>query len=249
VRRTWLENISPVLIEDDRVRAALVAVMEISALKITEEKLAQALRLQKLLHRELVHRVANNFQLVGSMLHLQGRRSEVPGVAQALNDAADRIQAMGIIHRKLYTNQPDLGAPELVSYLRELCEDLASVYAGVPDHPQLTFRGEGEIRLSFDRSLLLAMIVAELVTNAFKYAYEPGTRGEITVALERLGDNKAALSVVDQGRGLPESLDPARSSGLGMLIARSNARQLGSELEVDRTPPGVRFHIVLSMDE
>jgi PAS domain S-box-containing protein len=249
VRGAWLENISPVLIEDGRVRAALVAVMEITTLKHTEERLAQSLRLQKLLHRELVHRVANNFQVVSSMLHLQGRRAEMPGVADALNTAADRIQAMGIIHRKLYANQPELAAPELVSYLRELCDDLASIYAGVPDHPELVFRGEGEIRLSFDRSIMVAMIVAELVTNAFKYAYPQGNDGEIIVSIERVGDTELELSVRDYGRGLPEGLDPRSSKGLGMLVARSNARQLGSELEVDRTPPGVCFRLKLVISE
>jgi two-component sensor histidine kinase len=155
---------------------------------------------------------------------------------------------MGIIHRKLYANQPELGAPELVSYLRELCEDLTSAYAGVPHHPELVFRGEGEVRLSFDRSIMLAMIVAELVTNAFKYAYPPATSGEIVVALDHTGATQVVLSVADHGRGLPDGFDPGRSKGLGMLVARSNARQLGSELEVDRTPPGVCFRLALQTD-
>lgn len=213
-----------------------------------EDQLEQALRLQKLLHRELVHRVANNFQVLSSLLHLQGRNSEVPGVAEELNDAADRIQAMGIIHRKLYADQPELGAPELVSYLRELCHDLASVYAGVSEHAQIVFHGTGEIRVSFDRCIMLAIIVAELVTNAFKYAYAPGTRGEIMVSLQRENEAHVLLTVADRGRGLPENFETT-SKGLGMLVARSNARQLGTDLEIDRTPPGVKFSIRLRIDE
>ena len=75
----------------------------------------------------------------------------------------------------------------------------------------------------------LGFIANELITNAAKY----GT-GRITVSLEANPEKGYALSVCNDGPGLPEGFDPAASKGLGMKIIRSLVGRIGGELRIDR---------------
>ena len=70
----------------------------------------------------------------------------------------------------------------------------------------------------------------ELITNAVKY----GT-GRITVSLEPNPEKGYALSVSNDGPGLPEGFDPADRKGLGMRIIRSLVKQIGGELRNGET--------------
>lgn len=243
-RRTWLAHISPILGDDGRVRALLVTVADVTAQKQTEEKLRTALEAQKLLHREIVHRVANNFQMVGSVLRLQARRTE-PAAAEVISATARRIQAMGLVHRKLYSSQHEIGTSELVGFLRELSHDLAETLVVPENQRSLVFESDEQIKLDIDRTVKIGIVVTELVTNAFKYAYKPNEKGVVTVAVSRQGP-EIVVSVRDQGRGLPDDLDIEHSPGLGMTIALAQAQQLGCKLHVERREPGTEFRLHIS---
>ena len=85
--------------------------------------------------------------------------------------------------------------------------------------------------MAFDerRSKVVRDFIAnELITNAVKY----GT-GRITVSLEVNPEKAYALSVSNDGPGLPEGFDPADCKGLGMRIIRSLVKQIDGELLIN----------------
>jgi two-component sensor histidine kinase len=99
--------------------------------------------------------------------------------------------------------------------------------------------------LGLDRAIPCGLIINELVSNALKYAFPQGRRGEILVGLLRDGVGKLILTVKDNGVGLPEDMDIDDTPSLGLQLVNTLVRQLDGTIEVDRRG-GTEFKMVLA---
>ena len=193
---------------------------------------------QEVLLREVNHRVANSLQLIASLVHLQAGALEDEVARAALRDTQARIAAVMQVHRRLYTSD-DVQNVDMGEYLGGLVGELQqSLVAGA--------RGEHAIRLSAepillnpDKAVSLGVVVAELVTNAFKYAYAAGEQGEVRVDFRAEPADRVRLVVEDDGRGM-DGKATARGTGLGQRVIASMARSLNSKVEYDPTHRGAR---------
>jgi two-component sensor histidine kinase len=77
------------------------------------------------------------------------------------------------------------------------------------------------------------MILCELLTNVFKYAFPDGRSGSADVSVTA-ADGHMHLSVSDDGVGLPEDFHPDQSSSFGWQLIRNLTAQLGGSARVDR---------------
>ena len=128
-------------------------------------------------------------------------------------------------------------------YIEDLCRDF-SMMLSLEGRADRVIVVEGvEIELPAGTAIPLGFIANELITNAAKY----GT-GRITVILERNPEKGYALSVSNDGPGLPEGFDPAERKGLGMRIIRSLVERIGGELRIGRCDKneGARFTVLFS---
>jgi two-component sensor histidine kinase len=206
-----------------------------------ERDLRGALDRQRMLMREVNHRVNNSLQIVGSMLHLQSRRTENLEVQHQLTEAATRVAAIARAHNRLYRTD-EFTTLDLGAYISDLCADFSQstpaceIVVSTPDH----------VVLSTDRAITVALLINELITNIAKYAYPSGQcRAWVTVS--RDGET-ITLSVRDQGVGLPPDVDETTSKGLGMRLVGAFAKQLGGSVEVKRLQPGTEFVASFSIE-
>lgn len=210
------------------VEITLIHMMEVSLDRLQEERResARLAEQRRVLFQELQHRVANNLAIVSSVLALQGRRAGAGSTtALALEDARERLATMARIHRRLY--DPTSASCNLPLYLEEFSRDLVSA-----SRREISTRVVAErFDLDVSRLTTLSLLVAELVTNALKHAFEAGRRGgEIVISLCADEEARLTLSVSDNGKGLPDGFAEAPPSGLGTQIVASLARQLGGEI-------------------
>jgi two-component sensor histidine kinase len=188
-------------------------------LKQTEELVEK----QNLLSREANHRLLNSLQMVSSLLFMQGRQASDTAIIEQLNVAARRVATIGNVHRRLHAmDQAD--TIELKPYLSALCEDLTGLLPGKEPERALILEGI-DIKVPAAIGVPLGLIVSEMITNAAKYA-----KGKITVSLRKHPLKGYALSVSDDGPGLPVGFDPKESKGLGMSIISSLVNEIGGEL-------------------
>lgn len=191
-------------------------------------------RLEALLG-EVNHRVANSLQLVAAMVRLQANALDDDSAKNALADTQRRIEAIGQVHRRLYTSN-DVESVDMRDYLGALVEELAGTWSSDAAPRRLILVAE-PIRLPTDRAVSLGVIVTELVTNACKYAYG-AQAGEVRVALAREGDG-FLLAVEDDGCGIAPDATP-RGTGLGTQLIAAMARSLRSAVEYDPGHRGTR---------
>lgn len=194
----------------------------------------------ELLLREVNHRVANSLALVAGLAYMQAQSMADPAAKAALEEMQARINAIAGIHRRLYTSD-DVRFVEIDAYLKGLLEELqAAMQASGREH---SIRLEAEpIRVPTDKAVSVGVIVTELVTNAYKYAYPPGTRGDVRVSIARERADRVALVVEDDGIGW-RGHGQARGSGLGSRIVKAMASDLKSAVDFDAAHAGTRVTV------
>jgi chemotaxis protein methyltransferase CheR len=195
---------------------------------------------QAMLTQEFEHRLVNGLQLISSLLSVQGRNATTAEASHQLTTAASRVAALGRVHHRLHLLD-HLDRVEFKQYLTHLCEDLSRLLCEDTADCAIMVEGAGA-EIPTATAIPLGFIVNELITNAVKYA-----KGNITVRFETSPAGHA-LSVGDEGPGLPAGFAPMRSKGLGMRIVLSQVKQIRGALDIQSGDNGLgtRFTVTFS---
>ena len=193
---------------------------------------------QAVMLREMNHRVANSLQLITSLIELQSRRVRDPEAKGLLQQAAERVDAVTRVHRRLYTSG-EVGTVQMDQYLAGLVGELNRATAAEGEAGPITLRAE-PVRIETDRAVSIGLIVNELVTNALKYAYPGKQAGPVRVVLDRAG-RSTRLVVEDDGVGTGSGAP--QGSGLGRTIVNAMASQLRAIVAQDEAHRGARFTV------
>jgi PAS domain S-box-containing protein len=218
-------------------------VKDVTERKLAEEKIKAALVEKELLLRELNHRVKNNLQVINSLLNLQAHKIKDEEVRGILRESHSRIKSIAMVHEKLYSSS-DFSRIDMKEYLNSLVRSIAHSFNIVDDAVSLKVMADEGIWFNMDMVVHCGLIVNELVTNAFKYAFPGNRKGEVCVELKAGKNNVYELVVRDNGIGLPKELDLQSSQTLGLELVNILARQLG-EIKLLRTE-GTAFKITLN---
>jgi two-component sensor histidine kinase len=196
----------------------------------TVRRQEERLRRKDMLIREVDHRVKNGFQALVSLLRMEAGRRRLEPVAEVLQRSCSRIEALAAVHDMLHA-QRRADALDVGAYVRTVCASLGRVLGA--DGRERTLLVEVELlRLGPEAAQALALVVNELVTNAFRHAFAPGRPGPVRVTGRRTSRGGCRLSVADDGDGLPDGLDLGSGGGLGHRLVEMMAEQLGAEIEV-----------------
>lgn len=197
-------------------------------LERANDRIQQALSEKVTMLREIHHRVKNNLQVISSLLDLQRGRVLAPEAAEALQEGIYRVKSIALIHQRLYQSE-SLAEIAFDAYLGELCQSLAATLAVPATDVELRIEAEGVV-LPIDIAAPLGMIVNELVTNAYKYAFADRPTGSLTVQLAQAPEAGYVLRVADDGPGLPGGSLPDEPETLGLMLVRLLCRQLQGSL-------------------
>jgi two-component sensor histidine kinase len=199
-------------------------------LRQEEARSAALARDRETLFKELQHRISNNLGIVSALLNLQRADVEDPKAKHALTEAATRLQLIAKIHRKLH--DPAGAQLRFGPFLEDLCRDILEA-SGARNIVCLVTAADAQI--APERTIPLALIVTELISNALEHGFEAGRPGTIRIdfAPERPGSREQVLTVSDDGAGLPDGFSLENATGLGLRIVKSLTRQLDGRLVME----------------
>jgi len=199
---------------------------------ITTRKRAEEAAHQAVLLKEIHHRVKNNLQVISSLLSLQLGHIKNEQALELFRESQNRVKAMAMIHEILYQSK-DLARIELVRYLRSLTDNLFRSYGVRPDVIRLVLEID-EGFLGVDTAIPCGLIINELVSNALKYAFPAGRRGQVRIGLRTQEEpRRFTLVVQDDGVGFPQGVDFRNTESLGLRLVNTLTEQLGGTIELD----------------
>jgi len=213
---------------------------EIQQRKQAEATIQASLDEKVLLLREIHHRVNNNLQIIISLIKLQTRTLEDAEMKQVLSGMRNRVQAMSLVHEKLYQSK-SLTSIDIADYTRFLATQLFAFY-GV-DHRRVELHTEMEKSLlDIETAIPLGLIINELISNALSHAFPDDRTGTITIRSHLTGD-LISLVIADDGIGMSPDYDWRGGASLGFRLVNSLVDQLGGTIE-KKTGPGTTFNIL-----
>lgn len=205
-----------------------------------EDFLKKSLAEKDVLLREVHHRVKNNMQIISSILSMQSRNIDDPKLKDVLQESQNRIHSMALIHENLY-NHKSLANIMFSSYVKSLCGNIARTYANQQANVQFDYQID-DAYLPMDIAIPCGLIINELISNSFKYAFVNQPKGIISIHFKNIQDDDFVLIVADNGIGIPDHINILKTKSLGMKILHKLVQQIEGEIQNDFSN-GTKFSI------
>jgi len=196
-------------------------------LKQSLSEQAELLSEKDVLMKEIHHRVKNNLQVISGLLELQSKAVNDEAAKDALMEGRNRVRSIALIHQNLYQFE-NLSSIELKRFVNDLCRQVENIYK---QQNKIVINIEVPVLyLDIDSAVPLGLIMNELLTNSFKYAFNDTRTGEINLQIQTHADGNYVLFYTDNGPGLPLDFDLNRATTLGLQLINDLSRQIGGKV-------------------
>lgn len=236
--RCFDSKVEPLHDVDGKLIGAIGIALDITERKLAEERFKISLKEKELLLKEIHNRVKNNLQVISSLLNLQAGYIKDEHARERFKESRDRLKAMALIHEKLYQSE-DLTSIDFAGYIRNLVVHLFRSHQ-VNAHAVTLHLDVDPINLDIDRAMPCGLIINELVANSLTYAFPNGATGEIRIDFHENAHKQIALTVGDNGIGLPTDLDFRDTESLGFQLVNTLADQIQGTITLERNG-GTKF--------
>jgi len=227
--------------EKGEVSGIFAAARDITERKRAKEQLHASLREKDILLREIHHRVKNNMQVISSLLDIQARASGKLQLIEMLHESQRRIQAMALVHEKLYASQ-DFSRIDMAGYVDTLSQELFQSYKVNPWKIEMIVQTDG-VYLDINKGISCGLILNELISNALKHAFPGDRQGELQIIIGVTENTEIEIVVRDNGVGLPDDVDIHQPRTVGLHLVNGLVKnQLDGQIEV-RRDNGTEFRI------
>jgi len=230
------ENVIPVNIsrgkisgQDRKDEGYVFVASDISSEKKAQQKISESLREKEVLLAEIHHRVKNNLAVISGLLQMQMWESENENAKSALQQSHLRVQSIALVHEKLYQSE-SLSYIQFDRYLLDLLQTIADIYIG--DESDIDINSNlNALTLNVNQAIPCALLINELVINAFKYAFENIDEGTINIEVQKDGQ-QVLVKVSDNGHGFAKNDELGENPSLGLELVDTLVEQLNGELKL-----------------
>ncbi len=183
----------------------------------------------EVLMKEIHHRVKNNLQVVSSLLDLQSHTITDSQASAAIKEGKNRVQSMALIHQNLYS-EGNIKGIMVKEYISNLVQSLSDSYNISNEKVKVNINID-DLNLDVDTMIPLGLVLNELVSNSFKYAFTEKHSGVLNILLQEK-DEKLHLKVSDNGVGFPTDVDVKSAKSFGLKMIKAFAQKLKATLDI-----------------
>ncbi len=187
--------------------------------KQKEEHIIRNLAEKNILLKELYHRTKNNMQVISSMLRIQSQQSDDEFVHESFKEIVQKIQAMALVHQKLYQAE-DLSRINLKEYIEDILESLMQSYNIRTALFSYSLDLEN-VFVTIDSATPLGLVLNELISNVFKHSFPDNRKGKLTISMEQEENGDINIQLKDNGVGLPPGFNPEKTESMGLKTVYS----------------------------
>jgi two-component sensor histidine kinase/PAS domain-containing protein len=223
-----LRRFFPVLNAEGKFAFMIGYGIDISKMKTQELSLEHSLQEKEALLGEVHHSVKNNLTLIVALLEINSSHEKDELVKKYFNEIRNRISAMALIYDKLYRSEV-FNRINLRDYILALTNSLQQSFPHV--RRDCVDLDVDEIYIDNKNAVPLALLINELLSNAFVHAFVKSELPKLFLALKNTSDG-ILLSVNDNGPGLPDGVDPNKGKTFGFKLIGLFARQLKGKLTI-----------------
>ncbi len=233
--------LSPVYDVAGGIRSVLGVSRDITPMILAQQQLREAMDEKIALYAELEHRVKNSLAMIQSLLVLEENQHGDDSIKNVIKKIRTRLQTIIELYTLLRGKELDMKIP-LKDYLESICHAVELSYKK-PDQIIELHTTIEPITVEAKMATNIGLIVNELLTNAFKHAFNTvDSRGVIQVGA-RLNDAMLELTIEDNGVGFPEHYEYFSSKGLGAKLTNHLVEQMNGVFSFANLSKGVRINI------
>lgn len=210
-------------------------------LEFQKTTISKSLFEKEILLKEIHHRVKNNMQVISSLLNLQKNTTENKEVEYVIGETQNRIQAIALVHQKLYQSK-DIEGVNFEGYLTELIDLQMNVFDNKKAPLNLVVNVPEGIQIKLDLAISLGLIISEIITNAFKYAFKNSDNPKLIVRLIENNGGNYELNIRDNGPGVPDNYLTSENDSLGKELIEVLTEQINGALDY-KFEDGASFYI------
>lgn len=183
---------------------------------------------------ELQDRVQSDLSMIIGMVRQQNHTTSVPDDYTALSRRLETLQLL-YEEMKLADSQSNRDSIQMGSLISRICTAIAHV------------EGRSGVRLSLQIESLevpvetasrVALVAAEVVTNAYQHAFDRLDMGFVDIRMSRLSEGGLRLTVADDGIGIPDKMEWPSSTTIGGRIVGGLIEGLEGTLFLTRGAAG-----------
>ena len=232
-------TVSPVKNPEGQIVGASKIARDITDRRRAEEQ-------QRLLLREMDHRVKNLFALASGVVALSARSADT--VEELASAVRERLAALARAHALTLPVTSEGGKRiEQSTTLQALIRTILSPYEGRTgaNRARLEISGS-DIYLVGGLVTTFALLLHEFATNAAKYGALSTPAGHIEIAC---ADADGQFVLTWKERGGPRIENPTDSEGFGTMLARATVRdQLRGKISHEWEPEGLTIRLSVARD-
>jgi len=230
-KRTILNYTAPILDENGHIQGAIVVNNDITDRYRAEELVKASLKEKEVMLKEIHHRVKNNLQIIASLLNLQTGYVKDEKYKKMFLESQNRVRSMALVHEKLYKSK-DLSGIDFSEYINGLMSDLYSAY-GITQNEVALAVDVLKDKIPIDIAIPCGLIINELATNSFKYAFKDKKgKGRISITFKRDDSGLYTLEVGDNGPGIGRDVDLKTAPTLGLQLVDALVGQLDASIRI-----------------
>ena len=184
----------------------------------------------KILLSELHHRVKNNVQMINSTTHLYSRKTTDVRLKSVAADFSARTAAISLVYDQLSLTS-DFKMFDMEQYIGDLFVDLKNCY-GIEQIVELDLDID-RVNLSSNTIVPLGLILSEILSNSFKYAFSEGSSCSIFIHIKK-GDKDGQLTMLigDDGVGIRREIFDREDKTFGMEMLEIFTQQLDGSIKL-----------------
>lgn len=240
----WINStLTPIYDESGTLKKFVLVDTDITSAKMMQDQIKSSLKEKDVLLKEIHHRVKNNLQIIISLLNLQSDYIKDEQTLKAVTDGQNRVRSMALVHEKFYQSE-ELSEIDFNDYAGKLLRFLVQSY-GSDKHPVVTSITGDTVSLDMDTAMPCGLLLNEIISNSYKYAFIDGREGKIEINFQKTGANIISMRISDNGVGFPADFSIDKSETLGMQLINALTSQIDGEVKLESNQ-GASFTITFS---